>query len=41
MRLSQFPQNDQIVRTFRELMDAENALTCIQHKLGLTTKEAQ
>ena len=39
--LNQLPQDDKIVRMFRELLDAENTLTCIQHRLGLTITEAQ
>lgn len=39
--LMQLPQEDKIVRTFRKLLDAESALTCIQQRLGLTIKEAE
>ena len=39
--LMQLPQDDKIVRTFRKLLDADNALACIQQKLGLTVTETQ
>ena len=39
--LMQLPQDDEIVRTFRKLLDAECTLACIQQRLGLTIKEAQ
>ena len=38
--LTRLPQDDVIVRTFRKLLDAERALTCIQQRLGLDIKQA-
>lgn len=39
--LKQFPQENPIVATFHALIEVESDLSCLQHTLGLTIKEAQ